>query len=115
MSLHKITPEKLYERLQNNEKLMVLDVRAEEKYKIEHIEHENIDSRNIPKTVIFELENGQTLAELPQGEEIIVTCTTGNSASKCANLLMDRDYNVVTLEGGLTAWKEFLNTQKKTY
>lgn len=112
-SIQKIKPEELYKRLQNNEKLLLLDVRDEEKFNAEHIEHANIESRNIPKTVIFELEEGQTLPNLPQDQEVIVTCTTGNSASKCAGILAERNYEVVTLEGGLTAWKEFLKTQNR--
>jgi rhodanese-related sulfurtransferase len=110
MSVHTIKPEVLYERLQNNEKLFVLDVRAEEKFIAERIEHKNMDSHNIPKSVIFDLENGQTIPDLPREKEIIVTCTTGNSASKCAEILSNRDYKVVTLEGGLTAWKNFMKT-----
>ncbi|HLQ97547.1 MAG TPA: rhodanese-like domain-containing protein, partial [Candidatus Dormibacteraeota bacterium] len=32
------------------------------------------------------------------------TCTTGNSAGKCADILEDKGYQVTVLEGGITAW-----------
>ncbi|MBV7508360.1 rhodanese-like domain-containing protein [Bacillus sp. sid0103] len=108
MTLKKITPKELHERLQAEEKTVLLDVRDKEKYNQFHIE----ESLNIPKTNIFELEG---LAEskqlaLPKDQEMIVTCTTGNSATKCAQILDAHHYNVKVLEGGLTAWKAYLSS-----
>lgn len=111
MTIQKITPKELHERLQGEEKVVILDVRAEEKYNEFHIE----ESRNIPKTDIFQLEETGEDAQLslPKDQEIIVTCTTGNSATKCANLLNAHDYKVTVLEGGLTAWKEYVCVRLK--
>lgn len=44
---------------------------------------------------------------LPKGREVVVTCTTGNSAAKCAKILDSLGYQVKILDGGLTAWNEF--------
>lgn len=110
MTLKKISPEELFQRMQQGEQLTILDVRDQEKYNTFHIEGENIQSLNIHKTEIFELENNQdkNISALPEKGEIIVTCTTGNSATKCANILSKHDYDVVVLDGGLTAWKDYL-------
>ena len=102
----KITPIELDEKLKRNEKVILLDVRAEEKYNDFHLEDPLIESHNIPKTEIFEAAEGSLLA-LPNEAEIIVTCTTGNSAAKCAQILSEHHYKVTVLEGGLTAWKEY--------
>jgi rhodanese-related sulfurtransferase len=107
----KITPIELDERLKRNEKVILLDVRSEEKYNDFHIEDNLIESHNIPKTEIFESAKGSQFA-LPKEAEIIVTCTTGNSAAKCAQILQDNDYKVTVLEGGLTAWKEYQKLHK---
>ncbi|WP_347815353.1 rhodanese-like domain-containing protein [Cytobacillus oceanisediminis] len=40
---------------------------------------------------------------MPKEKEIIVACTTGNSAAGCAAILTE-----IVLEGGITAWKEFI-------
>lgn len=106
MTIKNLTAKELHERLQGDEKVVVLDVRAEEKYKEFHIE----TSQNIPKTIIFEMEEneGNYSLSLPQDSEIIVTCTTGNSAAKCAKILDAHNYKVTVLEGGLTAWKAYL-------
>ena len=112
MTIQKISPKELHERLRGNEKITLLDVRAEEKYKDFHIVDPQIQSINIPKTNIFDLEEtGETShLSLPKDQEIVVSCTTGNSAAKCANILDSHDYKVIVLEGGLTAWKEYLKS-----
>jgi rhodanese-related sulfurtransferase len=106
MTIKKLTPKELHEKLLGNDKAVVLDVRAEEKYNEFHIE----ESRNIPKTIIFEMEEkeGTPPLALPRDREVIVTCTTGNSAAKCAKILDAHNYNVTVLDGGLTAWKTYL-------
>lgn len=109
----KITSQELHTMLQSNEKIMLLDVRAEEKYNQFHILEPNVVSRNIPKTVIFGLEETGEELSLPKDKEIVVTCTTGNSAAKCADILDRKDYRVILLEGGITAWKEYVNSLEK--
>lgn len=106
LEIKKITPKQLDEIRKRNDNLFVLDVRAQEKFMNDHIE----DSYNIPKTSIFNFEESEDNIKevLSKSEKIIVTCTTGNSAMKCAKILAEHDYNVQVLEGGLTAWKEYL-------
>ncbi|MEY2191857.1 rhodanese-like domain-containing protein [Neobacillus sp. BF23-41] len=108
MTLKKITPKELHERLQSEEKLVLLDVRDEQKYNEFHIE----ESQNVPKAVIFGLqESGEnTQQSLPKDQEMIVTCTTGNSATKCARILDANNYKVTVLDGGITAWKAYISS-----
>ncbi|WP_160725348.1 rhodanese-like domain-containing protein [Bacillus sp. USDA818B3_A] len=115
MTIKTITPKELEARLKGNGQTYILDVRAEDKYNDFHIEAPKIKSFNIPKTTIFELEEKRVeeVASLPKNHEIVVTCTTGNSAKKCATILSEKNYNVTLLEGGITAWKEYLHTQKR--
>ncbi|MEH7386430.1 rhodanese-like domain-containing protein [Bacillus sp. JJ1521] len=113
MPLKRITPEELFQRMNEQVKVVLLDVRAEDKYNEFHIEGPNIANQNIHKAEIFTLEEAEnkTIDSLSKDEEIIVTCTTGNSATKCANILSSKKYEVTVLEGGITAWKEFLKTK----
>lgn len=106
-----ITAEELYKKMQAQESLMLVDVRAEDKYNQFHIEGNGIEGVNVPKTEIFALEGEQTIPSLPINKELIITCTTGNSATKCANILAEKDYDVVVLEGGVTAWKEYISKE----
>lgn len=110
MTLKKVSPEEFYKKVKDEDHVVLLDVRAEDKYNDFHIEGNNIESLNIPKTNILDYDEDKVHA-LPKDKEIVVVCTTGNSATKCANILSEHDYDVVVLDGGITAWKEFL--QKK--
>ncbi|RUL51297.1 rhodanese-like domain-containing protein [Lysinibacillus antri] len=109
----KITPEQLFQKLQAEENVLLLDVRAEEKYKDFHIEDTNVHSVNIPKTEIFKLteEREAVVPALPTDQEIVVTCTTGNSASKCATILAEKGLDVIVLDGGINAWKDYLEKE----
>ncbi|MFP7298906.1 rhodanese-like domain-containing protein [Neobacillus niacini] len=107
MTVKKITPKELHERIIGENQIILLDVRAVEKYNESHIEEPQVVSLNIPKTDIFNLEEGGVLSQLPKEQHVVVTCTTGNSAAKCANILDSLGYQVEVLEGGLTAWKEY--------
>jgi rhodanese-related sulfurtransferase len=102
-----ISPKELQERIQGEAKVVLLDVRAEEKYNEYHIEDSQVVSLNIPKTMIFDLKGGSTLPQLTKEQPIVVTCTTGNSATKCADILDGLGYQVEVLEGGISAWKEY--------
>ena len=111
--MKKITPKELYNKInQTNPQLYILDVRSEEKYQNEHIEHKNVESINIPKTEIFEMEHNKLkeLPALPKNIEVVVVCTTGNSATKCTKILAEKGYDVTLLEGGITSWKENINS-----
>jgi rhodanese-related sulfurtransferase len=107
MTFKTITSKELHERIKGEDQIILLDVRAVEKYKEFHIEEPQVVSLNIPKTEIYDLEEGGVLSQLPKERPVVVTCTTGNSAAKCAKVLDSLGYQVEVLEGGLTAWKEF--------
>jgi rhodanese-related sulfurtransferase len=113
LTLKRISPKELYEKMKDQENIVLLDVRSEEKYNDFHIEDSSIENLNIQKTDIFTLgENKEaSITSLPKEKEIIVACTTGNSATKCATILSEREYDVIVLEGGITAWKEYLKTK----
>ncbi|PIC57156.1 hypothetical protein CSV80_10635 [Sporosarcina sp. P12(2017)] len=108
-----ITAEELFRKIKAEEALVLVDVRAEDKYSHFHIEANTVEDINMPKTEIFSLkdEMEKVISQLPKNREMIITCTTGNSATTCANILSSRDYDVTVLEGGITAWKEYVSQE----
>lgn len=84
-----ITAEELFRKIKAEQAFVVVDVRAEDKYNQFHIEANTVEDINMPKTEIFTLEDEveKVIPQLPQNREMIITCTTGNSATKCANIL----------------------------
>lgn len=106
--MKRITPQELATKI-ITDRVLVLDVRTKEKYETNPITDKNIENFHIPKIEIFnfpEKEDQQDL-NLPKNQEVIITCTTGNSASKCATILIDKGYHVTLLEGGVTAWEAY--------
>ncbi|NEU32046.1 rhodanese-like domain-containing protein [bacterium LRH843] len=118
MTMKTITAKELSEKINSNDEMFILDVRAREKYENDHIQADNIQSINILKSIIFDLAGDgskpEEISMLPKSKEIIVTCTTGNSARKCALILSEKGYNVTLLDGGITSWKEHSKLYKQT-
>ncbi|MGA2432980.1 MAG: rhodanese-like domain-containing protein [Acidimicrobiales bacterium] len=46
------------------------------------------------------------LAELAKDRQIVCVCRSGGRSARAANFLMENGFNVVNLEGGMTAWAE---------
>ena|SRR5690625_1132708 len=110
MSIKKVSPESLCKKIADQEGILLLDVRTEKKYQSYHINSSKVDCLNLPKEHIFNLEKEQeSTIPLDTDKEIVVICTTGNSALKCANILSQLGHRVEVLNGGITAWREFMN------
>lgn len=77
-----------------------------------------VDVRNGPKDlrnitikgakIIPEQELKNRIGEIPKEKEIIVYCwdVWCNTATKSAKILLERDYRVKELAGGITAWQK---------
>ena len=108
MSNKSINSETLLQRIKNGDKVLVLDVRDEEKYQTGSLEIEQAETKNIPFVAMRDGDEEalERLSRLPKDIDIITVCTTGNKAQKAATFLQERGYAALPLEGGLTAWKE---------
>src|SRR5699024_2774349 len=107
-----MSPHQLHEQLQTKQ-TKIIDVRASEKFAANHLTHEHATVLNIPKTEIFAMESTGKPIDVPfsKDEEVVFTCTTGNSATKCAHILADQGYQVKVLDGGMTAWNAEKNKE----
>jgi len=105
--MKKISPKQLKEKL-HADQVAILDVRSEEKFQMGHLKHKNAENIHVPKADIFALEETDENVDMPfsPNTEVIITCTTGNSARRCTKILSDKGYNAVLLEDGMTAWNK---------
>ncbi len=103
-----ITPSELKARLDQGEKIIVIDVREPYELDIcsmsvaEHIPMADIASRE---------------AEIPHDIPVVIMCKSGRRAEAVTNLLMN-DYerlNVLLLEGGIMAWIEEVEPHLESY
>lgn len=107
-----MTVKTLANRIVNNEKVFILDVRNEAAFADWKIEGESVRIMNEP---YFNLLDGlgPILDKLNKDEEIIVACAKGGSSQVVAEQLDEAGFaNVYSLKGGMKAWSEHLEPAK---
>jgi sulfur-carrier protein adenylyltransferase/sulfurtransferase len=101
-----ITVQELKERLDNGERLSVLDVREPHEYEVA-----NIGARLIP---LHELP--ERLVELDRDTPLAVHCKTGGRSARAVKLLQEAGFqNAFNVEGGITAWSEEIDPSVPKY
>ncbi len=55
------------------------------------------------------------LAEIPKDREILVHCKMGGRSAQAAAVLAAAGYDVVNMEGGITAWAREIDPTMPTY
>ena len=102
----KITPtltstEELYQQLQNQDDIYLLDVREPSELEITMIS----GSKNIPLSDIFIEEN---ISEIPIDKPVVVICASGNRATIATYELAQHGIDFQVLDGGIQAWDKYL-------
>jgi len=88
-------PEEVLERLKQNEKLVILDVREPEEWQFGHIP----GAKHIPLGQI-----ARALNELDPKQETIIVCRSGNRSGQACDFLSSMGFNVVNMLGGMSKW-----------
>lgn len=104
--MKEITVEELKQRLDNGEKLNIIDVREPEEYA-----EYNIGAKHIPLGQIL----GMQLDELEdlKDEELIIHCKSGKRSMQACLVLEQVGFkNCVNVAGGAMAWQEKYGNEK---
>lgn len=107
--VREIMPWDLEERMQENPKLLILDVREPYEFDAMHI----TGSINVPRGILesaCEWDYEETLPELVQAREreIVVVCRSGYRSVLAAHSMQVLGYeDVVSLQTGLRGWKDY--------
>lgn len=90
-----ISVEKAHQMYQDG--VFFLDVRTQEEWEDYHI----------PNTTLVPLDElGSRLGELPENEEIVVVCRSGNRSQSGRDILLNNGFELATsMSGGLTDWR----------
>ena len=93
----KITAEEAKERMDKDDKIVILDVRTEEEYQEGHVPGAIV----IPNETI----SSEPLEELPDMDQVIlVYCRSGNRSAQAAKKLAEAGYTQVYDFGGIIDW-----------
>ena len=97
----------LKEKLNNNKRVSIIDIR--EQYELDICK---IDAVHIPMADIQ-----KRISEIPLDIPVVILCRSGKRASALVNLLV-AEYNmknICVLEGGILAWIKEVDNQLETY
>lgn len=106
--LNELTPAELKQRLDQGDKLVVLDVRNEDEFQAWKVEGQHaVPMTNIPYFDFIDDEDA-AIARMPftQADTIVVVCAKGGSSDYVASLLRERGYKAINMTGGMTGWGE---------
>ena len=107
MFYESISPTDLNARLQNGEKVNLIDVREVWENEIAHLEHAKL----LPLSQF-----NKWINDLQPDDEIVVMCHHGiRSANVCMFLLRNGFEKVINLDGGIDLWSKEVNADVPRY
>jgi rhodanese-related sulfurtransferase len=91
-----ISPQQLKARLDQNESLLIIDVR----------EPEETAAGIIPGAILIPLmQISERLKEIPQDQETILVCRSGNRSGRAYDYLQSQGFaNIKSMSGGMLEW-----------
>ena len=93
--MKKMTTQEVQEYIKNNENVSIIDVRETEEVKAGKIP----GAVNIPLGLIE-----FRLPDIDKSQEHIMVCRSGSRSGMASNILENRGYNVINMEGGMLDW-----------
>ncbi len=106
-SLPEISPQELKQKLDENNSVILLDVREQSEYDIVHLE----DAQLIPLNTL-----PQHIDSLPSDQEIVVYCHHGQRSLYATAYLHQNGYtNAKNLIGGIDQWATEIDTTLRRY
>lgn len=108
-----ISPTQLKERLDNNDDLVLLDVRDPHELRIANIE-DAINLIHIPKGELKD--RISEIEAFKDKKDIVVYCRTGKRSVECSAILRELGFTrVLNLTGGLHAWSDDVDCSVMKY
>ncbi len=107
-----ISVAELKRRLDRGEVEFLFDMRNTDEFDSWRIEGRRpIETINIPQ-IDFVGEEEKYLDRLPRDKEMVIVCAHGGASKYTAELLQEKGFRAVGLEGGMDAWSEFYQVTK---
>jgi glyoxylase-like metal-dependent hydrolase (beta-lactamase superfamily II)/rhodanese-related sulfurtransferase len=107
-----ISVAELDEMIERGESFLLLDVRNQDEFERWKIEGRNpFETVHIPYFQFIEDEDG-SVNRVPKGKLVVVVCAKGGSSEYVADVLRQRGYDAVNLEGGMIAWGNYYRVRR---
>lgn len=104
VAAYEISPSDVVKKIQNNENIILLDVRTPEEYKQVHLENALL----LPVQELSQQSlTAVGLGENAKDEEIIIYCRSGARSKTAYDVMNSLGYtNIKSIAGGMTHWEE---------
>jgi len=102
-----ISAKEINDHIVEMKELFILDVRNEDDFNDWKIEGSTITHLHVPYYTLLE-DVSQILDKLPKEQQITVVCAKEGSAKYVAEMLGEKGFHVVYLEGGMKSWSEYI-------
>lgn len=99
----------LQKRMDDEEGVTILDVRASQAYGEWSIQGTRVQSLNIPNSQLIE-HGVHAFPDIPSTREIVAVCAKGIAARETVALLESDGLRAVYLEGGMEAWGQYYHS-----
>ncbi|MFC6952343.1 MBL fold metallo-hydrolase [Halorubellus litoreus] len=99
-----IDAETLFEQVEDDDDVTLLDVRASSEYDDWHIDGENVDVANVPYFEFLDDVDDDLLDRVPDGDPVVVVCAKGGASEYIAAQLEDNGFDAVNMDGGMNEW-----------
>ncbi len=100
-----LTPAALKDRIDGDESVTILDVRAQSEFEEWHLDGDDVEIVNIPYFEFLDGVDDDVLDVVPVGDPLVVICAKGDSSEFIADLLMEElDITAVNLDEGMNGW-----------
>lgn len=97
-------PRELYDRIQDGERVAVLDVREPSDFEEWHIDGPTVETVNVPGPEFEDEIDPGLIESLPDGSPLLVVCAKGISSATIATTLRDRGIDATNLAHGMEGW-----------
>ncbi|WP_247731751.1 MBL fold metallo-hydrolase [Halovivax limisalsi] len=105
VAIGSIEPSELKARIDDGERITLLDTRMESEYDEWKIDGETVDSINVPYfEFLDDAIDDDVLARIPDNREVTVLCAKGGASEYVAGVLNERGYETNHLEDGMNGW-----------
>ena len=99
-----LAPETLEAQLDGDEPVTILDTRSERDFEEWNLDDDTVDIVNVPYFHFIDGVEDDVLAQVPEGDPLVVLCAKGGASEYVAGLLAEEGYDVVHLEDGMNGF-----------
>jgi glyoxylase-like metal-dependent hydrolase (beta-lactamase superfamily II) len=104
VTVESLTPEELKAQIDDGQDVTILDARMNADFDEWRVDGDNVEIANVPYFNFLDDVDEDLLADVPEGDPLVVLCAKGGASEYVAGTLKEAGRDVVHLEEGMNGW-----------